>query len=305
MDGGIIIDTIRSVCDAADYIHNHYGEEITIGDISSRVFLSPSYFSRIFRIITGYTVGNYLIRYRLYRGAVALARGTKPIIEISLTSGFSSQQAFTKSFTQAYGISPARFRMLKPEVSPFPPPNIWKEFETMELMDSFKNVKFMEKEAFYVVGIEADIHYNDPNGTCPIAGLWGMWNEENLMDRIPDKVGANTYGITHSETADSVAKYTVCTEVKSLNNLPIGLVGRRFAKSEYAVFETTLEIIWTGQFWKTFYTKWLPESGYTLNDVQYRENYATFSQFPAIEVYDENHTDEKSTVYIYAPIKKK
>ncbi|MCL2361858.1 MAG: hypothetical protein FWC73_08620 [Defluviitaleaceae bacterium] len=107
----------------------------------------------------------------------------------------------------------------------------------MELMDCFKNVKFERKEAFFVAGIEGDIHYNSEAAPCPIAGMWTMWHAENLMARIPYKVGPNIYGITHSETADSIAKYTVCAEVSS----------------------------------------------------QYRENYATFNQFPAIEVYDERH----------------
>jgi len=65
-------------------------------------------------VLTGYTVKNYLNRYRMYQAARMLIKSNKRIIEIAVDVGFSSQQSFTKSFSQAYGISPAQYRLLIP-----------------------------------------------------------------------------------------------------------------------------------------------------------------------------------------------
>ena len=44
------------------YLNTHYGERITLEDMARRVYLSPSYFSRIFRKETGITFSAYLNR---------------------------------------------------------------------------------------------------------------------------------------------------------------------------------------------------------------------------------------------------
>jgi AraC family transcriptional regulator len=300
------MDLKQSIFESTQYIHRLYGEPLTIADISSRAYLSPSYFTAVFRAITGYSVKNYLNRYRLYRAAQDLINSGKPIVEIAFISGFSSQQAFTKSFSIMYGIAPAQFRMRRPKLDLFPPDNIWEEqVPSMELMECFKTTRFMHKDAFFVAGVEVDINYRAEHGTDPISAAWSLWLEEKFEQKIPDKKEQGViYGITHSETADDLGKYIVCAEVKTLNNLPVGLVGRRFPASDFAVFDTTLEIIWTGAFWRTFYTTWLPQSGYSLPDEALHESYCTFSRYPAIEVYGQDFKDNKSVIQIYAPVVK-
>ena len=290
------------------YIHDNYAEQISIADISARAHISPSYFAKVFRVLTGFTVGSYLSCYRMYRAAKELAESDKQIIEIAFDVGFLSQQSFTKSFSKAYGITPAQFRLQKPVFAQFPPENMWKEsLLSMELMDCFKNVGFIKKDDIFVVGFETEINYNIEGGTDPIIGVWEKLNADGVFAMVKDKSFDGTYGITHSETSDGLAKYIACAEVSTLANIPTGFVGRRFAASEYAVFDTTLEIIWTGMFYKTLYAKWLPDSEY-----KYRENpesgfyeWAPFSKYPAIEVYPNGWKDVKSLMHVYIPVMKK
>jgi len=300
------MDMKQIIYESTLFIQKWYDEPITVADIAAQVFLSPSYFSFLFRTLTGYTVKNYLNRYRLYCAAIDLKNSNRQIVEIAYSNGFSSQQAFTKSFSQMYRITPAQFRLQSPLLDPFPPENIWKEKISMELMDCFNNVRFIQKEDYFVVGVEVDINYNTPDGTSPISGAWNIWNDEKLLQMIPDQtVHGVTYGITHSETADDTGKYIVCVEVNTLSNLPVGLVGRQFAACDFAVFDTTLEIIWTGDFWRTFYSKWLPNSGYELPDESLHANYCTFNKYPAIEVYGKDFKDKHSIIQIYAPVIRK
>ena len=287
-----------------------YDEPITVTDIAANAYLSPSYFSFMFRNITGFTVKNYLNRYRLYRAALDLRESSKQIVEIAYANGFSSQQGFTRSFTQMYGVAPAQFRMQCPNFSPFPPENlfltVWKE-PSMELMDCFKNVRFTHKDAYYVVGVEVDINYNAKGGTNPIGDAWSKWKDEELWKQIPSQVSPGvTYGLTHSETVDNTAKYMVGVEVSDHNAIPPaqGLVVRRFDACDYAIFDTTLEILWTGEFWRTFYTNWLPGSGYAMPDNQIREEYPTFNKHPDLEVYPEGFEGTQTVFQIYAPVVK-
>ena len=301
------MDIEQSIYNSTLYIHDEYAEPITITDIAAEAYLSPSYFSFLFRTITGYTVKNYLNRYRLYRAAVDLRDSKKQLVEIAYINGFSSQQAFTRSFSQMYGTSPAQFRLMRSSLNTFPPENLWDKWRkpSMELMKCFENVQFMHKEAFYVVGMEVDINYNSDDGTAPIAGLWETWSSEKIADVISDQTSQGVvYGMTHSETTENNAKYLVCVEVSTLDNIPVGLIGRKFDASEYAVFDTTLEIIFTGKFWRTFYTKWLPESGYSIHE-QHNDLLDAFRKYPAIEVYPKGWENEQSHMQAYAPVVKK
>jgi len=284
-----------------------YAEPIAVTDIAAEVYLSPSYFSVMFRTFTGYTVKNYLNRYRLHCAALDLCGSNRQLVEIAFVHGFSSQQAFTRSFSQMYGITPAQFRLQCPAVGIFPPENLWTKWRkpSMELMQCFENVRFIHKKAFYVVGVEVDIHYNSDDGTAPISGLWEAWTGEKIAKTISNQTLQDTvYGITHTETTDGRAKYFVGVEVSTLDNIPVGLVGRRFEASELAVFNTTLEIIFTGDFWRTFYSKWLPASGYAMHEESCRKSNASFNKYPAIEVY-KDYADEQSIVQVYAPVVKK
>lgn len=163
------MDLMQSIREATQYIHQQYSEPLTNSDIAAQAYLSPSYFATVFRAVTGYSVKNYLNRYRLYRAALALKNSRKPIVEIAYISGFSSQQAFTKSFSQLYGIAPAQYRLKSPALETFPPKTIWKEqILPMELRECFEHVRFIHKEAFFVAGVEVDINYHAEHGTDPI-----------------------------------------------------------------------------------------------------------------------------------------
>ncbi len=291
--------------EAIEFIHSQYGENILVSDISAQVYLSPSYFANLFRTLTGYTVKNYLNRYRLYRAAAALKESDKRIIEIAFECGFSSQQAFTKSFSLLYGTSPAQFRRADVSFNPFPPSNILqKRGITMDLKNVFDNVRFVKKDSFLVVGIETDINYNGiGKGTDYISDLYDRWNTEKLIEKIPDQVNdLLTYGMTHESNADDTAKYIIAVEVSSLEHLPAGLIGRRFEACEYAVFECTLEEETSGRFFQYFFSTWLKEQGLSQPDSVHTALGNTFSRYPTFEVYDKNFVDESSKIEIYIPI---
>jgi AraC-like DNA-binding protein len=78
----------------------------------------------VFRFFTGFTIKKYFNRYRLHRAATELLAGDRRIIDIAFDVGFSSQEAFTRSFSKTYKITPAQFRLSKPHFEPFPPKNL-------------------------------------------------------------------------------------------------------------------------------------------------------------------------------------
>lgn len=98
---------------ATQYIRSHYAEKISLKDVAMRVYLSPAYFSRIFRQETGETFNSYLNRVRVEQSKKLLAQKDIRLIDISLMTGFENQSYFTKVFKRVTGISPLQYRQKK------------------------------------------------------------------------------------------------------------------------------------------------------------------------------------------------
>ncbi|MCL6459971.1 MAG: helix-turn-helix transcriptional regulator, partial [Gorillibacterium sp.] len=83
---------------SAKYIDNNFERDISVGDISRFVFLSPSYFTRAFKEEMGISPINYLLKVRIERAKELLRDTGLKISDIALNVGFSNQQRFNEIF---------------------------------------------------------------------------------------------------------------------------------------------------------------------------------------------------------------
>ena len=98
---------------ATQYIRAHYAEKITLDNVAREVYLSPTYFSRIFRQETGVTFNAYLNAVRIEQSKKLLNDPSVRLIDISLMVGFDNQSYFTKVFKKITGLSPLQYREKK------------------------------------------------------------------------------------------------------------------------------------------------------------------------------------------------
>lgn len=94
------------------FIQNHYQEKITLEEIAKSVSISKSECSRFFKKVTGESLFNYLILYRINK-SIDLIRDTNlSIAEIATSVGFSDQSYYTKCFKEQKKITPKKFKEL-------------------------------------------------------------------------------------------------------------------------------------------------------------------------------------------------
>ena len=96
---------IQKIIDITDIgIKNKNDEELTLKRLADELGYSEFYVSRKFREISGMQFRDYL-RYRRLAFALTDLRDTdRGILDIALDHGFSSHEAFTRAFREAYGI---------------------------------------------------------------------------------------------------------------------------------------------------------------------------------------------------------
>lgn len=93
-----------------EYLHTHYAEELTLGDLARQEYLSPSYLSQFFRSKLDTTFTGYLNDIRLDRGFFELCATDKTVTEIALDNGFGRVDTFIERFRKKYETTPGKFR---------------------------------------------------------------------------------------------------------------------------------------------------------------------------------------------------
>jgi AraC-like DNA-binding protein/predicted transcriptional regulator YdeE len=104
---------------AIDRIEQNLSEKMEMSILSGSVYLSPFYFQRLFKRMTGRTVMEYIKLRRLAYAADYLARSPDKISEVALKSGFENHETFTRSFKEVYGVTPSAYREQKLSVASF------------------------------------------------------------------------------------------------------------------------------------------------------------------------------------------
>lgn len=95
---------------AVQYIHHNCGQKLTVEQVAREVYLSPSYFSKIFKQEMGCNFSAYINQVRIGKSKELLRNQQYRLIDIAVMTGFEDQSYFTKVFKRVVGVSPNRYR---------------------------------------------------------------------------------------------------------------------------------------------------------------------------------------------------
>lgn len=112
-----IIDALRersgnqdlSTAQALDYIRAHFTEQLSLSQISERVYLSESYLSRRIKKAVGMTFVEYVTKLRMEKALEYLSAPNPVIGEIAAQLGYSDYRYFSGCFKRYTGYSPSEF----------------------------------------------------------------------------------------------------------------------------------------------------------------------------------------------------
>ena len=84
---------------AIAYMEKNLLEDIGPADVAEAVHISPFYLQHGFRMVTGYTLGEYMRCRRLYLAALDML-GEGSVLETAYKYGYDNPERFTKAFTR-------------------------------------------------------------------------------------------------------------------------------------------------------------------------------------------------------------
>ena len=100
----------RRILKVKNYINKNYMDEIRLATVSDIAGMSPSAFSRFFKLHTGRNLSEHIIDLRLGYASRMLVDTSKSIAEISYSCGFNNLSNFNRIFKKKKNCSPSEFR---------------------------------------------------------------------------------------------------------------------------------------------------------------------------------------------------
>lgn len=98
---------------AKKYVDENYSSKITLEGICELLFISPSYFSSMFKHKTGLTFTHYLTNVRIARSKEILTLPDIKVYEVAMMVGYDDFRHFSKLFKKLEGVSPQQYRQVK------------------------------------------------------------------------------------------------------------------------------------------------------------------------------------------------
>ena len=270
------MDWITGMQKAIDYIEANLTEEIDYEKVAAESFSSSYHFQRVFSILCGYTLGEYIRLRRLSLAGAELANGKEKVIDIALKYGYDSPDSFGKAFQKFHGITPSQARADGSMLKSFSRLSIKISLEGGKTM----NYRIEEKDEIILTGYKRRF-----------SGIPGERMEQEkemyvktrplqyILQGLSGDVVKNFDIITNID--DEGYDFYIASQLNEYcrNNLnKDGVLGEEFAKyyenitippCTYAVFETETCAYPTTIFLdlrRKIASEWLPNSGYQLKD---------------------------------------
>jgi AraC family transcriptional regulator len=95
---------------ALDYVGDNLAADLSLAEVSHKVGMSPYHFSRMFKLSTGFSPHQYIMRQRIERAKALLMNTDLPVGTVAQEVGFASPSHFAQQFRRLVGVSPRSFR---------------------------------------------------------------------------------------------------------------------------------------------------------------------------------------------------
>lgn len=103
-------DYERRILRAEQLLASRLDEAVSPAELAKASAFSLHHFHRIFRAELGETVMQHVRRLRLERAARRLRSSEERIVNLALEAGYESHEAFTRAFSERFGVTPSDYR---------------------------------------------------------------------------------------------------------------------------------------------------------------------------------------------------
>lgn len=247
------MEWVQRLNEAIKFIETHLLEEIDAELIAQNIYISPYHFQRIFSLLTGISLGEYIRNRRLSSAAQELIQSQDKLIDIAYKYGYETPESFSKAFTRFHGVTPLSVKREGARVKVYTPLVIKIKLEGGCFMD----YKIEKREAFKVLAMTRT--FSQDTSTIEIPKFWGEFMAKGYNDTV-----CGTFGICHS-VKEGRFKYSIADPIKNEGVCPENFEIIEIPSLTWAMFTCVGAMPNAIQdMWKRVYSEWLPSADYEM-----------------------------------------
>lgn len=183
------MDWITGIQSAVNYIEDHITDELDYEEIARQAACSNFYFQRIFSVLCGMTLGEYIRLRRLTLAGSELSATDEKVIDVALKYGYESPESFARAFSRFHGITPSEAKRDGSRLKSFSRLSVQIILKGGNIMD----YRIVEKEAFRVIE-KAEIHsIVDSANVNTIPGFWERARKDGTISTLSGKSRMDGY----------------------------------------------------------------------------------------------------------------
>lgn len=174
------MDWITGIQRALDYVEAHLTGEIDYEKVAGQAYSSAFHFQRMFGLVCGFSLGDYVRMRRLSLAADELFRTKARVIDVALKYGYETPESFSRAFMRYHGITPTAARR-GGNIKSFSRLSVKLILAGGNTMD----YRIEKKEAFKVICRRKQIY--QPQGdtaTADISAFWGECSQNGTIDTL-------------------------------------------------------------------------------------------------------------------------
>jgi AraC family transcriptional regulator len=244
------------------------GEVPDLAELATVAHLSPFHFHRVWRALTGESVGGTVARLRLLRALHLLADPQAVVGEVASAAGYATAQAFARAFRDATGASPSELRgqserILATIARLEKPPR--DEVATQAALQ----VEVVSVEPFEVVALRNRGAFADLDQAYGRLFVWAA--EAGLVECI---IGLHGVPLAdHRDVPPADLEFDCSIRLSAIADPPSPLRLARLGGGDYARLRHVGSFVALEGLVDRVLAEWLPISGYALRDAPIHYNY--------------------------------
>lgn len=179
---------IQGIQRAIDYVEENITEEIDFEKVAKQAYSSTFHFQRVFGILCGLSLGDYIRMRRLSLAGEELSKGNAKIIDIAMKYGYDTPESFSRAFTRFHGIAPSEAKH-SGNVKIFTPLSVKLTLTGGSKMD----YRIEKRDAFQVVCKRKRVGKpQSANATYDITAMWQEYGANGTIERLASCIPQNS-----------------------------------------------------------------------------------------------------------------
>lgn len=250
---------------ALGYIEDNITSEISLEKAAKLACSSSYHFQRMFSFITGVTLSEYIRRRRLTLAALDLQIGNDKVIDIALSYGYESPDAFTRAFQRLHGVTPSAAREPGVKLKAYPRLT----FHLSVKGDKDMDYRIVDKPAFKVFGKGIRVSEKDGENYQRIPQFWAECRQSGFctqLEKLADSkaaTGKTKLGICLDYNPEQQEFLYFMAVENTRDDIPQDMIERDMPAATWAIFESVGAMPHAIQnLSKRIYTEWFPATGH-------------------------------------------